>query len=76
VTLTYADADVVGPEDTLGLYYWDETGSTWVDAVNTCPGGEYVRDLEGNLLALPLCHLTEFGVFSQPLNVFLPVLNR
>jgi len=58
------------------LFYWEETVSTWVDAVNTCPGGEYTRDLEGNRLALPLCHLTDFGVFGTPMNVFMPILRR
>jgi Leucine-rich repeat (LRR) protein len=77
VTLTYTDADFAAiAEDTLGLYYWDDTSSNWTDAVSTCPGGAYTRDLEGNMLALPLCHLTEFGLFGNPLNIFLPVVRR
>jgi hypothetical protein len=76
VTLTYTDTDIVGSEDVLGLYYWDIAASTWTDAVTTCPGGVYTRDLAGNTLALPLCHLTEFGLFGNPLNIFLPVVRR
>ena len=75
VTLNYSDTDF-GPEDALGLYYWDTAGMNWTDAVTTCPGGEYTRDLEGNMLALSLCHLTEFGLFGNPLNIFLPVIRR
>jgi hypothetical protein len=76
VTLTYTDADVFSiPEDNLRLYYWDESGSTWADAVTTCPG-EYTRDPSGNKIALPLCHLTEFGVFGIPLRIFMPVVNH
>jgi Leucine-rich repeat (LRR) protein len=72
VTLTYTDADFGGmPEASLGLYYWDGAASAWTDAVTTCPGN-YTRDPVGNLLALPLCHLTEFGVFGTPMRVFLP----
>jgi hypothetical protein len=62
-------------EDLLRLYYWDETSGNWLDAVTTCPG-EYTRDLAGDRFALPLCHLTEFGVFGIPLRMFIPVVNR
>jgi Leucine-rich repeat (LRR) protein len=77
VTLTYTDTDVIGiPENILGLYYWDENAVSWSDAATTCPDGEYTRDLEGNQLILPLCHLTEFGLFGNPLHIFLPVIRR
>ena len=75
VTITYTDADILGiPEDTLALYYWDTASSAWVDAVTTCPGGEYTRDLVGNTLSLPICHLSEFGLFGSPYQIFLPVM--
>ena len=76
VTLTYTDMDIVGPEDALGLYHSESVASQWMDAVTTCPGGEYTRDLVGNMLAFPLCHLTEFGLFGNPLHIFLPVVRR
>ncbi len=77
LTLTYTDADFgLIAEESLGLYYWDEAASAWTDAVATCPGGEYTRDLEGNILELPLCHLTEFGLFGEPLRIFLPLMHR
>ena len=76
VTLSYTDTDILGPENGLGLYYWDEAGSAWTDAVSTCPGGVYTRDLAGNMLALPLCHLTEFGLFGNPIHIFMPVVRR
>ena len=59
-----------------GCIIWDDAGSAWTDAITTCPGGEYTRDLEGNKLGLPLCHLTEFGLFGNPLNIFMPVIRR
>lgn len=76
VTLSYTNTDIIGPEDSIVLYYWDGIASAWADAVTTCLGGEYMRDPAGNLLTLPLCHLTEFGVFSTPLRTFLPVIHR
>jgi hypothetical protein len=80
VTLIYTDTDHFAmPEKTLGLYYWDGGSSAWVDAVTTCPG-DYTRDLVGNRLVLPLCHLTlsvtEFGMFGTSLRMFMPVMQR
>jgi hypothetical protein len=78
VTIAYTDEEIAGiTEDSLALYYWDTSTSAWVDAVTTCPGGAYTRDLEGNTFSLPLCHLSEFGVFGTPrLLVFLPVVRK
>jgi hypothetical protein len=77
VTMTYTDGDIFRtPEATLRLYYWDGTASAWVDVVTTCPGGVYTRDLAANRFALPLCHLTEFGVFGIPLRIFIPAVHR
>jgi Leucine-rich repeat (LRR) protein len=76
VTLSYEDSEVIGPEDNIALDYWNGEASLWTDAVTTCPGGEYTRDLVDNQLALPLCHLTEFGLFGNPLNLFLPLIRR
>ena len=79
VTIYYTDADITGiPENSLSLYYWDSASSTWLDAVTTCPGGEYTRDLDGNSFSLPVCHLTEFAVLGSPIHILLPMvhLNR
>jgi hypothetical protein len=75
VTVNYTDTDFTGPEDTLGLYYWDNIASSWTDVATTCPGG-YTRNLSANWFSLPLCHLTEFGVFSLPIYNFLPLVRR
>ena len=73
VTLSYSDTDFGAiPEDTLGLYYWDLTATVWTDAVTSCPGRVYTRDLPANKLSLPLCHLTEFGLFAPTLNTYVP----
>jgi hypothetical protein len=77
VTLSYTDTVIIGfPEASLGLYYWDVAASTWLDAVTTCPGGAYTRDPSSNWFALPLCHLTEFGLFGIPVRIFLSVMMR
>jgi Leucine-rich repeat (LRR) protein len=77
-TILYDDQDIEGlPEDFLGLYLWDETSLTWMDAVTTCPEGEYLRDPEANSFSLPVCHLSEFAVFVEyPHQIYLPVLQR
>ena len=75
-TLTYTNSDVVAPEATLGLYFWDESNSAWMDAVTSCPGGGYTRNPDANIFSLPLCHLTEFGVFGMPLLTFMPLIHR
>jgi len=77
VSLRYAD-DALGrlAEDALQLRYWD--GSAWSDARTTCaPPGSYTRDLANNLLQVPICHLTEWGMMSVPqVNIYLPVVYR
>ncbi len=75
-TITYTDSDIVAPENTLGLYYWDTAASIWTDAVTTCPEGVYTRNPAANDFSLPLCHLTEFGVFGTPLRIFMPLVHR
>ena len=75
-TLTYTNSDLVAPEDTLGLYFWDTAASNWTDAVTTCPGGEYTINPDANNFSLPLCHLTEFGIFGTPLLIFMPLIHR
>jgi len=72
VTIVYTDTDVAGlDESQLLLYYWD--GSAWVDAA--C--GPYVRDPEANLLAVPICHLSQFAMFArESYAIYLPVIRR
>ena len=77
VTITYDEATLGLPEESLKLYYWDTTTSTWLDAVTTCdPVGEYISDLEGNTFSLEICHLSEFAVLSDAPRIFLPAVLR
>ena len=77
VTLSYSDAEIFGiPEGSLGLFYWDIGTRSWIDAITSCPGGTYTRNLNDNTLALLLCHLTEFGLFGEPLYNFMPMVWR
>jgi hypothetical protein len=63
-------------ENTLSLYYWDVSGSAWLDVVTTCPGGVYTRDLVANWLSVPVCHLSEFSLLGMDVvySTYLPVI--
>jgi peptide/nickel transport system substrate-binding protein len=70
VQIDYDDADVSGlDEDNLRLLYW--TGSTWDDAA--C--GSYNRHPEENWLSVPICHLSQFGLFDR-WELFIPISIR
>jgi uncharacterized repeat protein (TIGR01451 family) len=78
ITLRYSDADIRGlDESELALYYWDEGPSQWVDAATNCPA-PYIRG--PNLLAVPICHLSHWGMMSVPLepsfSIYLPLVLR
>jgi hypothetical protein len=78
VTLTYTDTDVLAfSEASLALFYWDTSVPAWHDAVTTCTGGTYTRNMLENRLTLPLCHLSDFSVFGQTVRqTFLPLVVR
>jgi Leucine-rich repeat (LRR) protein len=64
-------------EDSLRLYYWDESASAWLDVATTCPGGVYTRDLTANWLSVPLCHLSEFALMGEIVySTYLPLIIR
>lgn len=78
LTLTiYYDPATLGPipEDGLVLNYWDTTQQAWLDAASTCPS-EYTRDLENHVLSVQICHLSEFALFGNPFEIFLPMIKR
>ena len=73
VILEYTDADVTGMDETqLVLFRWDTTASTWVDAA--C--GDYDRQPTQNRLSVPVCHLSQFGLFGAVKYVYLPAVQR
>ena len=78
VTLHYDEASLgVIPEDSLALYYWDDSHSSWLDAVTTCSDGEYTRDLEDDWLSVPICHLSEFALMGfETAWLYLPLITR
>ncbi len=77
VTLHYDKAYLgVIPEDQLSIVYWDESQSSWLDAVTTCPDGEYTRNLEEDWLSVPLCHLSEFALLGESNRLYLPLITR
>lgn len=65
------------PEVLLGLYYWNSDNGSWEDAVSTCPGGIYTRNLEENWLSLPVCHLCAFSLMGpESFHGYLPMMLR
>ena len=79
-TVHYPDVSILGvDESTLGLYYW--TSGAWVDGGTTCaPPSGYIRDPVGNMLSLPICHLSEWNMSGLPLgqrvSIYLPLVLR
>jgi hypothetical protein len=78
VTISYTEENLGGAdEQTLLLMYWDEEEGIWKDAATTCdPSSGYTRNTDENWFSLKVCHLTEFGVFSPPLKIYLPLVRR
>jgi uncharacterized repeat protein (TIGR01451 family) len=69
ITIHYSDEDVAGlQEDELFVACWD--GAAWYDAAATCdPGSVYGRHPDENGLSVPICHLTQCGLFGPPVPV-------
>lgn len=73
VILEYTDADVSGmDENQLTLLRWDAATTTWIDAA--C--GAYDRQPAQNRLSVPICHLSQFGLFGAVKYVYLPAVQR
>jgi sugar lactone lactonase YvrE len=73
VILEYTDADVAGMDETrLMLHRWDPAASAWVDAA--C--GAYDRQPAQNRLSVPVCHLSQFGLFGAMEYLYLPAVRR
>lgn len=71
VTIAYGD-ETLGTisENTLLLMYWN--GDNWKDAA--CDS--YERHSGDNWLRVPICHLSEFALFGETNNVYLPLVLR
>lgn len=76
-TIYYFEDDFnVMPEEELVVKLFDKDYAVWRDAISTCPDGEYTRNFDENWLRLPVCHLTEFGLFNLlelPFRLYLPI---
>ena len=76
-TLYYAENEIGPlPEDQLMVELLDEDYMVWRNAVSTCVDGEYTRNLNENWVSLPVCHLTEFGLFNipeMPFRLYIPM---
>lgn len=73
----YADADVERiRENTLNLYVWD--GVAWSPATETClPPSAPILDMVNHRISAPICHLSRFALFGEPLQInYLPLVLR
>ncbi len=85
ITLEYLDQDWVDAgiddESSLRLYYWNDAVSAWDDVANACtPVPTYAPDTTANILAAPVCHLSEFAMLGgsggDGHTVYLPLVTR
>ncbi|MCP4543571.1 MAG: DUF11 domain-containing protein [Chloroflexi bacterium] len=84
ITLEYSDDDWrdagINDENFLRLHYWNEESSAWDDVANACgpPVPTYGPDTENNILAAPVCHLSEFAMVGQKAghSIYLPLVLR
>jgi hypothetical protein len=85
ITLEYLDQDLVDAgiddESSLRLYYWNDAVSAWDDVANACtPVPTYAPDTAANVLAAPVCHLSEFAMLGGSGGdghiVYLPLVTR
>jgi CSLREA domain-containing protein len=72
ITLHYSEADLGGMDETLlVLERWNDEDHEWVDAA--C--GPYDRHPDEDWLAVPICHLSRFGLFGT-YRVYVPVVMK
>ena len=77
MTIRYSDADLLLVSHEEQLAVWWQAGSEWQDAADTCtPASTYDRDLEQNVLTIPFCHLSLFGMFGPTHNIYMPIIFR
>ncbi|MCE7984073.1 MAG: hypothetical protein DYG89_23105 [Caldilinea sp. CFX5] len=73
VTIAYRDADVAGmAEDELRLLWYNPQTQSWEEAA--C--GTYDHQPAQNRLTVPICHLSQFGLFGERQALYLPVVRR
>ena len=74
ITLRYSESVLGGSkEESLSLFAYDPVTFNWSRA--GCGTAE--RNLDANLLIIPICHLSTFGVYGDRLPVlYLPLINN
>ena len=77
MTIQYSNDDVRLVSDESQLALWWRSESEWQDAAETCnPASTYTRDETNNVLSVPVCHLSLFGLFGPTNQVYLPLAMR
>ena len=75
-TLHYTRRDAANQPERLAVELFNEDSMDWQDAVYTCWKGKYTRNIDEKWLQLPVCHLTEFGLFilpEKPYRMYVPM---
>jgi parallel beta-helix repeat protein len=68
------DVDLMNKEQ-MTLDRW--SGSAWEDAAATCsPPAGYERDLAGDWLSVPVCHLSRFTLFDRGYVYYFPLVRK
>jgi hypothetical protein len=70
LTLQLTDAEI-GPtiEDTLGVYWWDESGGEWSQQ-----GVSSTANVTDNIVAAQVTHFSRFAVLGETSRVYLPMV--
>jgi len=75
VHIQYSDQDVavITDEGSLALWWWD--GADWRDASQSCsPAGEYSRDMDSNMISLPICRTGVYKLMGPTRHTYMPVI--
>ena len=77
ITIDYSDADLtpINDESTLDLYFNENSG--WISSGASCsPSVPGQIDVGQNRLETALCSTGLFGLFGQPLQLYLPIIQQ
>ncbi len=79
ITMTYLDNGLTAEEEALlKLFYWDEEGQHWIDAVTTCsPSTQQQLDMDNNQVITAVCRTGEYGLLvdKPPKVTYLPLIS-
>jgi hypothetical protein len=76
VTIHYSDDDVRIIRDESALALWRWSGQVWIAATQTClPASTYQREIDQNILSVPICRVGRYALFGPTHSVLLPIIS-